>query len=163
MLVGLLMTVPAVVGGIVVMGSIMAIGLTVVVGLFMVGRLTLVMEHTRIGTLTRVVRLAMVVGLTEVVGPIVMSSATLMVIIIKGLLIIGMVRESSAKGKRCGLVGSIMMGAMAVVGGVEGVVGMEGESLVRQVLDLTKVVRFAMRMGHVMMVDSSIVWSVLWG
>lgn len=157
-LVGLLMMVPTVVVSIVVMGSIMVIGLTVMVGLCMVGRLTLLMEHTMIGSLT------MVVGLTEVAGLTVMSSATLTVIIIKRLLIIGMVGESSAmgrnQGKRCGLVGSIMIGGMAVVGGV---VGMEGESIVREVLDLTKVVRFTMRMGRAMTVDSSIIWSMLWG
>lgn len=95
---GLMVVVPTVVVSIIVMGSTMVTHLTVVVGLFMVVRLR---EHTMVGNLTMVVRptgmggpprvvglieilgpRTMIIRLTMVVGPIVMSPATRMAIII---------------------------------------------------------------------------------
>lgn len=95
---GLMGMVPTVVVSIIVMGSIMVMHLTVMEGLFMVVRLT---EHTMVGNLTMAVRptgmggpptvggrieilgpRTMVIRLTMVVGPVVMSPATRMAIII---------------------------------------------------------------------------------
>lgn len=52
------------------------------------------------------------------------------------------------RGRGCGLLGSIMMWGVAVR---RGEVGMVGDSTVREVLELTKVVRFTM-MGHAVLV-----------
>ena len=90
---GFMLMVPAMVMGLPMLGRATRVGQVSVVV-----RLTLVIKPTMVGNLTVVVKPTMVVGLPVLVGPPMMSPATVVVLIIKVVLTIGMVGDESATG-----------------------------------------------------------------
>lgn len=120
-------------------------------GVLMVVSLTLAMEPTIVRNLSVVMKPTMVVGLPVLVGPPMVSPATMVMLIVKVVLTIGLVGDESVPGrilgKGCGAMVYTMMVGLTMIGGVIGAVGMVGEDIAMEVLEFIRVVRSTTMMG----------------